>query len=404
MTLDGRGFGHGVGLSQWGAFGLAVYSAQTWQQILAHYYSATSLSPGTGADSAPLPNGTVSVRLQGVDGAQTAVTQSRGLARFDGDPVGGRSWGSIVARQVPGQVNRYDVWAQAASACAGTGSLGAGWTSLGASVTGPVTFSSPNGSVASAVIPDDVLGVCEPAGDVRYYRGTIQAVRDPNGEARSVNVVPMELYVRAVVSQEMSGSWGAAGGGAGINALRAQAVASRSYALTETSSANPGLRYAYAKTCDRSCQAYGGAAVRRGGLTATLSSLESASATAATETTAGIVLRTSDGKVSRTYFSASNGGRTAVGPFVVVDDPADGTPENPNFTWHVVLTSAKIEAAWPQLGTLTGAAAATRDGSGGEWGGRVTTVRLTGTATTITITADTFRTAVGIKSTWFAFV
>jgi SpoIID/LytB domain protein len=42
VLVDGRGFGHGVGMSQYGAFGLARKGA-THQEILTHYYSGAGL-------------------------------------------------------------------------------------------------------------------------------------------------------------------------------------------------------------------------------------------------------------------------------------------------------------------------------------------------------------------------
>ena len=43
IRVDGRGFGHGLGMSQWGARGLAT-RGQNYQQILTHYYQGTALS------------------------------------------------------------------------------------------------------------------------------------------------------------------------------------------------------------------------------------------------------------------------------------------------------------------------------------------------------------------------
>ncbi|MDA0674524.1 MAG: SpoIID/LytB domain-containing protein [Cyanobacteria bacterium] len=43
VQISGRGFGHGVGLSQWGAHNLAQ-QGYTYQQILAHYYQGVQLS------------------------------------------------------------------------------------------------------------------------------------------------------------------------------------------------------------------------------------------------------------------------------------------------------------------------------------------------------------------------
>src|SRR4051794_16971810 len=70
FTIRGAGFGHGVGMSQYGAYGYALQGA-TYRQILAHYYTGTAL----GAQAAT----TVRVLLQ----------PSVAVARF----TGGRSAG-----------------------------------------------------------------------------------------------------------------------------------------------------------------------------------------------------------------------------------------------------------------------------------------------------------------------
>jgi stage II sporulation protein D len=43
FQINGRGFGHGVGMSQWGAYGLAQQGAN-YRQILGHYYQNATLS------------------------------------------------------------------------------------------------------------------------------------------------------------------------------------------------------------------------------------------------------------------------------------------------------------------------------------------------------------------------
>jgi stage II sporulation protein D len=42
LVFSGRGWGHGVGMSQWGAYGYARHGAG-YRQILAHYYPGTTL-------------------------------------------------------------------------------------------------------------------------------------------------------------------------------------------------------------------------------------------------------------------------------------------------------------------------------------------------------------------------
>src|SRR4051794_13473280 len=43
LVVTGRGWGHGVGMSQWGAYGYALHGWR-WQRILAHYYPGTRLA------------------------------------------------------------------------------------------------------------------------------------------------------------------------------------------------------------------------------------------------------------------------------------------------------------------------------------------------------------------------
>ena len=128
------------------------------------------------------------------------------------------------------------------------------------------------------------------------------------GENRTVNVVPLDRYVQGVVPREMPAAWGGDGGGTGLHALRAQAVAARSYGLAQN-------RYSYAKTCDtQSCQVYGGAGYRAavnaedGGPTPIVGN-ESPFSNQATTDTAGVVL-VAGGAVVSAMYSASSGGYT----------------------------------------------------------------------------------------------
>ena len=44
FVISGRGWGHGVGMAQWGAYGYAQ-RGWTYDKILAHYYTGTTLGP-----------------------------------------------------------------------------------------------------------------------------------------------------------------------------------------------------------------------------------------------------------------------------------------------------------------------------------------------------------------------
>ena len=390
LTLDGHGNGHGYGLSQWGAYGYAVDHGWTSAQILDHYYG------GTVAGTVP-PESTIAVRLMNLDDAQTAVVSGSGGLVVDG--VAGGPWQSVVAREVA--PSAYSVWARAdGQVCpaADGDPVAAGWTLVAPSVAGQVTIRT---LVDSSLTTNyaDLAAVCEPSGTVRSYRGAIRAVNGSVGENRTVNEVPVEQYLRSVIAKEMSPSWATAGGGRGAQALQAQAVAARSFGLAEN-------RYTYARTCDLTCQYYLGAASRTG-VGGSYKQVEHPATDAAVVATAGAVRRigTADGAIALTMFAASSGGWTRQGPgdlvpFPAVVDEGDDTVLNPAYSWSVTLLGSAVTAKYPAIGSFVGLSVLSRNGLG-EWGGRVSSLQITGTAGSVTVTGDQFRSAFGLKSNWF---
>ena len=384
VVVDGVGNGHGRGLSQWGSYGWAVNYGRDWQWILDHYYGGTTLG-----DAA---NDRITVRLLALDDQQTAVISATGTANWGSSG----NYASLVAREVAGQQNVYNVWGSTSLVCPdpAVDPDPAVWTLLttGGPVTGggAVSFTTPRGDDPTATV-DDLLGVCGPGGIVDHYRGSIYAANGTIGENRTVNSVLIESYLRGVVPRESPASWGLAGGGAGANALRAQAVAARSYALTQG-------RYSYAQTCDSSsCQVYGGAGWRVSASSTSATSREHELTDAAIAATAGKVRRwPATGLIVSTEFSASNGPRTAGGSFPAVDDPADAEPANPLHRWTRVIDAHALATKF-DLGTLT-AAFTERDPAtewDGQWGNRV---QLHGTAGSKVMSALSFRGYYGLPS------
>ncbi len=230
---------------------------------------------------------------------------------------------------------------------------------------------------------------CVSSSEQRYYRGELRAVRN-GGNQRTVNAVPVEAYLRAVVPLEMPASWANLHGGSGAAALQSQAVSARSYSLAEN-------RTSYAKTCDTiSCQVYGGRAVRRNGQ---LTSNEHPASNLAISETAGVV-RMRDGEIARTEFSSSTGGWTAGGVFPAVEDLGDAVDINPNHDWDVDLDITDIESRWSGR-TLDRIFVSERNGLGQD-GGRVYEVTLVFGDETFTISGNDFRRAFGLKSDWFS--
>ena len=217
-----------------------------------------------------------------------------------------------------------------------------------------------------------------PDGPVRY-RGALRSV-DHAGERVTVNVASMEQYVRGVVPAELSSIWPQ-------HALRAQAVAARTYAAYEREhTGNPDY-----DLCDTAaCQAYGGA------------SAEYAASDTAVARTARQIL-TYDGETAFAQYSASNGGWTVDGgrPYLPAqEDPYEGTSPD-YYGWTVEVTAAQVEDAY-NIDNLT--EHRDRDPRRRRAARRPRRDRPAadrGTGSTGTVTGDSFRRNFGLFSTLF---
>ena len=177
-VVKGRGWGHGVGMSQYGAYGQAR-AGRDYRTILQHYYRDTEFGNAGGA---------VRVLLL----ASVGSSSFRGANRVGGNEIDqsrvyyvDRGGDEIVVRSLKGdQVARS---------------------------SGVVRVTGPVGEVT--VIDKD-----------RAYRDVIEYRPGTSGGVTAVNKVKLENYLRGVVPLESPASWPQ-------DALRAQAVAARSYAL-----------------------------------------------------------------------------------------------------------------------------------------------------------------------------
>ena len=350
MVIEGQGNGHGRGLSQYGAVGWSTIYGKDWTWILDHYYGGTSMGA--------VPAGTrMTVRLTAQDDLQTAVIASGGNAFWVGGTPG--YFTSMVAREVAssGGQYTYQVWGKTGAAeCPSSNDSLASWVNLGpvTTVAGlpSVTFSVP-GADDPATPAASLLGVCDAAGAVRHYRGNIFASNGTSGENRTMSDVEIESYVRGVIPRESPASWADRGNGTGINALKAQAVAARSYGLAQGGGIT-NRRYSYAKTCDTTnCQVYGGAGTRASATANVVVIEDSRSDRAVAETALMIRVRAATPLVPvSTEFSSSNGDRTAGVNFPAVDDPGDKIDYNPFSRWTRVLDLESFAARFG-LATIT---------------------------------------------------
>lgn len=162
--------------------------------------------------------------------------------------------------------------------------------------------------------------------DGRRYRGRF-VVTAVDGRLRLVNVLPMESYLAGVVGREMSPSFC-------MEALKAQAIAARTYALDRMRSSK---NKDHDITTGQEAQVYGGV------------DGESDGVRRAVGETAGEVLHY-DGKIFPAFYHSTCGGRTSAAWFVFGDDRRVRIPplrggvectyckESPRYEWTVRLS------------------------------------------------------------------
>jgi len=328
FAVSGRGWGHGVGLSQWGAYGQAK-AGRTYDQILAYYYFGTKLGRATKTE----------VRVLLAEGKRGLTVQSTGPFRVQ-DAAG-------VVTKMP----------------------------AGALILGP-QLKLPNAAKASPG-PLFVIPGKQPLElDGRPYRGKLE-VASVGGYLRVVNYVGLESYIAGVVADEMPYTWP-------IEALKAQAVAARTYALKNVVKGKPYDLYS-----DVRSQVYGGV------------ESEQDSATKAIQATAGEVV-TYGGQLITAFYFSSSGGKTASAADVfgtplpyLVSRPDPWDKASPNYRWGPVLLGART------LQSKLGVAARVLDASGVPTpSGRIKSLTLQTTTGVTSVPSSLVRTVLGLRSTW----
>ncbi len=325
--IVGSGWGHGVGLSQYGALGQAL-DGRSWQDILSHYYPGTSLSDspvdkqiivGLSQDKTA-----VFVRLDKLtDDAQLEMS-------IEGNPVATIGSGTIIRIESNGN-----------SVVTSGGDDGRA-EARGAGKKISFRISAGSGLInTNSGTPDTNAGSALSSPGHRYKYGTLNVVYggDNDGRADLYTSISMRLADEYVLGiGEMSSSWPKA-------ALVAQVVASRSYGLGK---ANSGIRgncgcHIYNNATD---QVYVGYSKESDAWKdAVNSALNSAGQPA---------VLTFGGKAITAYFASSTGGRTmstldAWGGNVAwsqsVDDNWSLNARNPNSRWGVRMSQSAMAAA-----------------------------------------------------------
>lgn len=343
FPIEGHGWGHGHGMSQWGAQGAAKQGVDA-ETIVSTYY------PGT--TRAVLADAPIRVKLDGDEGRDTVLVATPGLTVTD--------LASSTSAVLPAGPDAWKVTIDAAGLQLSS-RTNAVWTPSplsGTGLGGPVRFGGT--TVNRVLFPD---------GTARDYRGAVQAVRTSATALATVAVIGLEDYLLGVVPRESSSSWEPA-------ALEAQSIAARSYSAWKRSkSGGAAVNW---DICDTTqCQVFGGS--RLVTRTGTVLELEPATTTRAVQATRGVI-RTYAGEPIFAEYSSSNGGWSSDGgkPYLIPRrDDWDGALPNPVHSWQAALRVSDIERRFPEVGSLRTLQVTGRDGNG-EWGGRVKTVVLEG--------------------------
>ena len=346
LVVRGAGFGHGVGMSQYGALGFARRGADH-ASILRHYYTGTQIGRLSGL---------VTVRI---------LLRTGPRARFRGivGVAGGR-------RLEPGRTYT------AVRALGGNVALrSASGRDLG-TYRSPLVLVGAAGGVR-------VLGKAGNGVTNGRYRGDLELRAGSLGGVSAINAVNLEDYIRGVVPGEVPASWPDA-------ALRAQAVAARTYAIATSKNGDGFDQYA-----DTRSQMYPGI------------SGEHPRTNAAVQATAGQVV-THDNKPVVTYYFSTSGGRTenvensflGAEPEPYLQSVADPYDSGPRHRWTMRMTVARATAKLGSLvkGGLRQIKVLQRGRSP-----RVIRAQVIGTGGRTSVTGPQLRAKLGLYDTWARF-
>jgi stage II sporulation protein D len=334
-VVEGRGWGHGVGMSQYGAYGLAKHG-RGYRKILDHYYRNTRIGRAGGQTIKVLVgSGSDSVRFSKARKACGERLRRHRSYRFK------RSGSDVVLRRAHrGRIAN----------CGRTASARGG-------------------------------GAIRIAGK-GVYRGKLKATAS-DGQLLAINAVGLEAYAKAVIPNEMPSSWPHA-------ALRAQAVAARSYALA-TGGAGPFDVYD-----DTRSQVYGG------------KDSETKRTNKAVTRTRGRVVR-HGGQVATTFFFSTSGGRTESAeygfpgaepvPYLKsVRDPYDGA--SPVHKWKARYSQNEIESRLS--GLFAGRLRKIKVLNRGE-SPRIVSARVVGSRGSSRVSGTELQALLDLRSTWARF-
>jgi stage II sporulation protein D len=338
-VIRGAGFGHGIGMSQYGTYGYALEGAK-YTGILAHYYKGTRLSS---VSSRP-----VRVLLQPVDPyiRVRGATSVSGRALKPGVTyIAKRGSGGIVVTNSRGRrVGRF-------------GSV--------------ISFRSSD--------PMRLLGPALNSVSDGLYRGSIE-VRVDGGGVTAINELEMDTYLRGVVAGEMPSSWP-------LEALKVQAVAARTYAVATRKTTGVFDQYP-----DTRSQVYRGVIGESVRSDAAVSATSGQIVTYAGVPAVTYYFSTSGGHTENVEFSFV--GSLSKPWLVGVPDPYDS--QSPYHRWTVRFSPTALDRRLRAPGAFKRLKVLQRGVSP-----RVVRAQVIGTRGSREVTGPQVRAALGLRDTWF---
>lgn len=321
FIFNGSGWGHGIGMSQYGAQGYAI---KGWSagQIIQHYFKGSYV-------------GTRDPKRIRVYLDPAAGWGDAGYTRQYWTIRPGYAGGKLKINGTEYPDGAYKFTASGSSVVVTGGSLASPLTLTGEVVVYPVGGSPP---LLQVVEGTGVYG----SGYVRH-RGFIRLTAS-GGKMRIIGDLSMEDYVKGVIPRESPASWRPA-------ALQAQAIAARSYAYASTT-----------VLCTPASQAYGGHSKGSDRTSPDYTTGEQSSTNAAADATANRYAMYG-GNVIKTYFSSSMGGNTAniedswsystPQPYYTgVPSPYEGLAGCPNQSWTVQFDGLTLAARLKSSSTV----------------------------------------------------
>jgi SpoIID/LytB domain protein len=335
--VHGRGFGHGVGMSAYGAYGYAEHG-KGYRFILGHYYSGTSLGTLQGARIVRV--------LLGIEAGDVGFSGATSACGRQLDPKR-----SYEAHRVGNTVKLRSSGGKPLASCG---------RKLRAAGPGTTTIAGYG-----------------------TYRGALETVPTESqaGSLNVVNALTVDNYVKGVIPNESPPSWPPA-------ELKAQAVASRSFALTGGVGGNGFDLYA-----DTRSQVYKG-----------LESEYKSSNEAADQTKGQVLMY--GGKIAETLFSACSGGHTESiqnvfgGPAIPY---LQGVPDP--YDYYCPLHEWTLKFSGPEISSKLGVKGKLKQVVVTKHGvtPRIISANLIGTAGVSTVTGTEIEAALGGYDTWMTF-